>query len=108
MTINAIQNTLQTLQSVATQAAGSKASSSMAENASEMGFAGELRDSIRKINVAQSESTAKAKAFQMGDPNVSLNEVMVDMQKAGISFQMGVQVRNKLVSAYKEVMNMAV
>lgn len=108
MTISAIQNTLQTLQSVATQAAGSKASSSMAENASEMGFAGELRDSIRKINAAQAESTAKAKAFQMGDPGVSLDQVMVDMQKAGISFQMGVQVRNKLASAYKEIMSMAV
>lgn len=108
MTINAIQNTLQTLQTVATQAAGVKASGSMAENASESGFAGELKNSIRKINEAQSASTAKVKAFQMGDPNVALNDVMVDMQKAGIQFQMGVQVRNKLVSAYKEVMNMAV
>jgi flagellar hook-basal body complex protein FliE len=108
MTINAIQNTLQTLQSVATQAAGMKASSSMAESASETGFAGELKDSIRKINEAQGKSVAKAKAFQLGDPTVSLDSVMVDMQKASISFQMGVQVRNKLVTAYKEVMNMAV
>jgi flagellar hook-basal body complex protein FliE len=108
MSINAIQNTLQTLQSVAAQASGSKATSGMAESASESGFGGALRDSIRKVNEAQSASTAKAQAFQQGDPNLSLNEVMVDMQKAGIQFQMAVQVRNKLVSAYKEVMSMPV
>jgi flagellar hook-basal body complex protein FliE len=108
MSINAIQNTLQTLQTVAAQAAGQNSAKGMTENASATGFAGELRDSVRKINQAQAASSEKAKAFQMGDPNVSLNEVMVDMQKAGISFQMGVQVRNKLVSAYKEVMNMPV
>jgi flagellar hook-basal body complex protein FliE len=108
MSINAIQNTLQTLQSVAAQASGAKATSGMAESASESGFAGALRDSIRKVNEAQSSSAAKAQAFQMGDPNLSLNEVMVDMQKAGIQFQMAVQVRNKLVSAYKEVMSMPV
>ncbi|MBI6882540.1 flagellar hook-basal body complex protein FliE [Pseudomonas putida] len=108
MTISALQNTLQTMQSVATQAAGVKATGTMVQSAGESGFAGELRDSIRRINEAQAGSAAKAKAFQLGDPTVALNDVMVDMQKAGIQFQMGVQVRNKLVTAYKEVMNMAV
>jgi flagellar hook-basal body complex protein FliE len=37
---------------------------------------------------------------------VALNDVMVDMQKANISFQMGLQVRNKVVAAYQEIMNM--
>ena len=47
-------------------------------------------------------------SFQAGDPNVALNDVMVDMQKADVAFQMGVQVRNRLVGAYKEIMNMQV
>lgn len=108
MSINAIQNTLQTLQSVAAQATGSKATAGMAENASESGFGGALRDSIRKVNEAQASSTAKAKAFQLGDPTLSLNEVMVDGQKASIQFQMAVKTRDKLVSAYKEIMSMPV
>jgi flagellar hook-basal body complex protein FliE len=108
MSINAIQNTLQTLQSVAAQASGTKASAGIAENATESGFGGMLRDSIRKVNESQATATAKAKAFQLGDPNLSLNEVMVEGQKAGIEFQMGVKVRDRLVSAYKEVMSMPV
>ncbi len=108
MAINGIQNTLQTLQGVAAQAAGQQSVKGLSDNASATGFAGELRDSIRKVNQAQAQSTAKVKAFQMGDPNVELNDVMVDMQKAGIAFQMAIQVRNKLVSSYKEIMNMPV
>lgn len=108
MSINGVQNTLQTLQAVAAQAAGQNSSKGMTDNASATGFAGELRDSIRKVAEAQNKSAEKVKAFQMGEPGVELNEVMTDMQKAGISFQMAVQVRNKLVSAYKEVMNMPV
>jgi flagellar hook-basal body complex protein FliE len=37
---------------------------------------------------------------------VALNDVMVDMQKANIGFQMGLQVRNRVVAAYQEIMNM--
>ena len=49
-----------------------------------------------------------ATAFESGDPTVNLSEVMVAIQKASISFQAMTQVRNNLVSAYKEVMNMQV
>ena len=37
---------------------------------------------------------------------MSLNDVMVDLQKANVAFQTGLQVRNRLVSAYQEVMNL--
>jgi flagellar hook-basal body complex protein FliE len=48
----------------------------------------------------------KRDAFESGDANVSLAEVMVASQKASVSFQAMLQVRNKLVEAYKDVMNM--
>ena len=48
------------------------------------------------------------KAFAAGDDKVSLSDVMISMQKASIDFQATVQVRNKLVSAYHEIMNMQV
>jgi len=56
----------------------------------------------------QQTAQTNTQRFQLGDPNISLNQVMVDKQKAALAFEMGVQVRNKLVSAYKEIMNMQV
>ncbi|EBP2891855.1 flagellar hook-basal body complex protein FliE, partial [Salmonella enterica] len=44
----------------------------------------------------------------LGEPGIALNDVMADMQKASVSMQMGIQVRNKLVAAYQEVMSMQV
>lgn len=72
------------------------------------GFAAELQRSIRRVTGAQNAATAQAKAFEMGAPDVSLNDVMIDLQKASIGFQTAVQVRNKLVAAYKEISSMAV
>ncbi|HEY0294257.1 MAG TPA: flagellar hook-basal body complex protein FliE [Bordetella sp.] len=66
-------------------------------------FADELHQSIKRISDAQNASTAQAKAFELGDPRVSLNDVMIDMQKASIGFQTAMQVRNRLVEAYREV-----
>ncbi|MGC8083980.1 flagellar hook-basal body complex protein FliE, partial [Escherichia coli] len=50
----------------------------------------------------------QAEKFTLGEPGVALNDVMTDMQKASVSMQMGIQVRNKLVAAYQEVMSMQV
>lgn len=74
----------------------------------EQNFVAELKMALDKISQTQIEASKQAKAFEMGEPNVSLNEVMVNMQKSSISLQFGVQVRNKLVAAYQEIMNMNV
>jgi flagellar hook-basal body complex protein FliE len=72
------------------------------------GFAAELQRSIRRVTSAQNASSAQARAFEMGAPDISLNDVIIDMQKASLGFQTAVQVRNKLVAAYKEISSMAV
>ena len=72
------------------------------------GFAAELANSLNRVSHAQNAANAQAKAFEMGDPDISLSNVMIDLQKAGLSFQATVQVRNRLVEAYKEIANMAV
>ncbi|KJZ16463.1 MULTISPECIES: flagellar hook-basal body complex protein FliE [Halomonas] len=72
------------------------------------GFADALKSSIQRINELKATADSQAKAFQAGVPGVELNDVMVDMQKASVAFQMGQQVRNRLVSAYRDVMNMQV
>ncbi len=69
-------------------------------------FAVMLKQSIDAVNNTQKSSGELAKAFEMGDPDVSLAEVMIASQKASVSFQAMVQVRNKLVEAYQDVMNM--
>lgn len=74
----------------------------------EQNFVAELKMVLDKISQTQIEASKQAKAFEMGEPNVSLNEVMVNMQKSSVSLQFGVQVRNKLVAAYQEIMNMNV
>lgn len=71
-------------------------------------FAGLLRDSIGKVNEVQSTASTLRTAFERGDPNVSLSQVMVAGQKSSIAFEATVQVRNKLLEAYKEVMSMPV
>ncbi len=71
-------------------------------------FADLLRQSIDKVNEIQQSGSAMAQSFQKGDPNIQLSEVMVSLQKANVSFTAMVEVRNKLVSAYQEIMNMQV
>jgi len=75
---------------------------------SQNSFQAVLKNSVDSVNSAQQQAASLATAFEAGEPNVDLANVMVAMQKANISFQAMVQVRNKLVSAYQEVMNMQV
>ena len=70
------------------------------------GFAGELKKSLDRISDTQQQASGQAEAFELGKPGVALNDVMIDMQKANIGFQMGLQVRNRVMAAYHEVMNM--
>ncbi|CAI6174618.1 Flagellar hook-basal body complex protein FliE [Escherichia coli] len=63
---------------------------------------------LDRISDTQTAARTQAEKFTLGEPGVALNDVMTDMQKASVSMQMGIQVRNKLVSAYQEVMSMQV
>jgi len=69
-------------------------------------FAAMLKQTIGAVNDTQQTAGKMTKAFETGDTNVSLAEVMVASQKASVSFQAMLQVRNKLVEAYQDVMNM--
>ena len=76
--------------------------------AAKVNFADALKNSIEQVSDAQLKAGEMSRSFAMGDDKVSLSDVMVSMQKASIGFQATVQVRNKLVSAYHEIMNMQV
>ncbi|HVL75522.1 MAG TPA: flagellar hook-basal body complex protein FliE [Noviherbaspirillum sp.] len=76
--------------------------------APKLDFAAALKNSLDQVNSAQRSSEALTQRFAMGDDSVSLSDVMINSQKASISFHATVQVRNKLVSAYQDIMNMSV
>ena len=78
------------------------------ESAGNADFAHVLQKSIEQVNQTQQQAETMAANFAAGNNTENLHEVMLSLQKANISFQEMVQVRNKLVSAYHDVMNMQV
>ncbi len=79
-----------------------------AQAAGGVDFAEVLQGALKDVSAAQQEARGMAQQFSTGDPNVNLQDVMVNLQKASLSFQQMVQVRNKLVTAYQDIMNMPV
>ena len=71
-------------------------------------FSEALKSSLDHVNQSQSKAVELGKNFSLGDDSVNLSDVMIATQKANISFQATVQVRNKLVSAYHDIMNMQI
>jgi flagellar hook-basal body complex protein FliE len=71
-------------------------------------FAGLLQESVKHVNASQQAAGDLATRFEAGDERVELGQVIIAQQKASVSFQALTQVRNKLVSAYQEIMNMQV
>ena len=67
-----------------------------------------ITKAIDGVNDQQMHAKQLATQFELGDPSVDLVRVMVEMQKARVSFEATSQIRNKFVEAYKEIMNMQV
>lgn len=67
-----------------------------------------LADSINKVNEVQMDAGRMTSSFESGDSQTDLTQVMISLQKASVSFQAMTQVRNKLVNAYQDIMNMPV
>lgn len=71
-------------------------------------FASLLKASLDQVAQTQNQAQNLEQRFAAGDPKVSLSDAMIGMQKANISLQATIQVRNRLVSAYNDIMNMTV
>ncbi len=71
-------------------------------------FTNLFKDAVGKVNEAQQASSELKRQFEMGNPNIELTDVMIASEKSSISFQAMTQVRNRLVTAYQEIMNMQV
>ncbi|MEE9330685.1 MAG: flagellar hook-basal body complex protein FliE [Methylophilaceae bacterium] len=79
-----------------------------ADSTDKVNFSDALKASLDQVNQTQRTSEKLSKNFVLGDDSVSLSDVMIAGQKSNIAFQATVQVRNKLVSAYQDIMNMQV
>ncbi len=77
-------------------------------NKSSNDFGNLLTDALKTVNELQQDTGAKKMAFEMGDRSVTLAEVMIASSKSGVALDATVQVRNKFVEAYKEIMSMPV
>jgi flagellar hook-basal body complex protein FliE len=111
MDVKAIDNLLGQMRVAAAMAAGkpqAAAAASAAGAAAPTDFANVLKSSIDSVNKSQTQASRLAKDFELGKPNVNLQDVMVSMSKANIEFQQMVQVRNRVVAAYNDIMNMQV
>ena len=71
-------------------------------------FASLMQQGIDQVNRTQQHATAMATAFERGAPGVELPDVMLEMQKASVSFRALTEVRNRFVNVYQEVMNMPI
>ena len=67
-----------------------------------------LDNAINNVNQLQKASGNLQTRFDRGDPNVSLSDVMIARNKSSVAFDATIQIRNKLVESYKELMNMPV
>lgn len=112
---NRIQSMLAQLKAAARNPVGSMTANAISpaalkasQQAGKVDFAAALTASLYHVNNTQVNAETLGKNFVLGDDKVSLSDVMIAGQKANISFQATVQVRNKLVSAYQDIMNMPV
>jgi len=67
-----------------------------------------LKTAVDKVNETQAASKKLATAYEQGDPTVELTQVMVSLQKSSVAFEAMAQVRNRLVTAYEDVMKMPI
>jgi len=72
------------------------------------GFGQTLSNALDKVNQTQANASQLQQAFELGDPRADLARVMVAMQQSQVAFRATVEVRNRLVQAYQDVMNMPI
>jgi len=71
-------------------------------------FSDMLGKAVNSVNDVQQQAGALQTAYDMGDPNVDITRVMIAAQKSSVSFEALTQVRNRVVRAYEDIMNMPI
>ena len=88
--------------------AGTGNTGAIGDSKSTSGFGQTLSNALDKVNQTQANASQLQQAFELGDPRADLARVMVAMQQSQVAFRATVEVRNRLVQAYQDVMNMPI
>lgn len=102
---NQLLTQMRAAQSQATQQPNALADN---QNTGRVDFTNIIKNAVDQVNETQQAAGKLKTAFEMGDPNVNLVDVMIASQKAGVAFEATLQVRNKLIRAYEDVMRMSI
>lgn len=106
-----IDSVLAQIRSLSAQVKAPQAKPADADAASPAGasaFATLLKQGVEQVNSAQQSADRMATAFQRGTPGVDLAQVMIESQKASVAFRAATEVRNRMVNAYQDIMNMQI
>ncbi|MCB1760773.1 MAG: flagellar hook-basal body complex protein FliE [Gammaproteobacteria bacterium] len=106
MSVTSIDQVLAQMRVLRAEAAGNPELAAPASD--QVSFSNMLKQSIDSVNDAQVKAAEMKTSFELGQGDLNLAEVMIAAQKSSVSFEAMVQVRNKLIDAYKEVMNMPI
>jgi len=101
-----IQQVLAEMRSLQARASGAGEPAAAAGQPSD--FANLMKGAVDSVATTQNQATALANAYEAGDKSVDITKVMLEVQKAGLAFHAMTEVRNKLVDAYTQIMNMSV
>ncbi|MFQ6370319.1 flagellar hook-basal body complex protein FliE [Shewanella sp. YIC-542] len=105
---NPLLQELQALKGEITPNAISSSPLRQVNNTSGADFSQLLTQAIGQVSELQSTSANLATRLEMGDTSVTLSDTVIAREKASVAFDATIQVRNKLVEAYKEIMSMPV
>jgi flagellar hook-basal body complex protein FliE len=103
-----IQQVLSEMRALQARASGIAPEHAAVAAAQPSDFANLMMNSIDRVSTMQNQATALANSYEAGDKSVDITRVMLEVQKAGLAFHAMTEVRNKLVDAYTQVMNMQV
>lgn len=108
MAINQVLAQIRAMEAAAQGQSGAQDPSATPASSGSNSFADVLSDSINAVNDQQQKASALVSDFTRGDPDVDLTRVMINLEKASLSFEAVSQTRNRLLSAYRDVMRMSV
>ncbi|HAT7071860.1 TPA: flagellar hook-basal body complex protein FliE [Legionella pneumophila] len=97
-------NLINQMKTLVAQAEGIKPDSGL----NHASFSSVFQQALNQVNELSQTADSLKTRFEIGDPNVSLGEVMIASQKSNLGFEATLRVRNKLVQAYQDIMNMPV
>ncbi|HEY5718319.1 MAG TPA: flagellar hook-basal body complex protein FliE [Motiliproteus sp.] len=106
--IQNVLNQMRALQAQAQGGLGGVQAPAAVEKGAPGSFGDLLKTAIDKVNETQTEAKNLSLAYERGEAGVDLPQVMIGLQKASVSFQAMVQVRNRLVSAYEDISKMPI